>query len=105
MAGWSADVMEYNRRYLPADGFKGTELASVYSVGGAIAATSSCCSNPFQVCLAAAHGLTSCSQATDSHVSWQVDRRDKSGGRVDDRNALFLQGAQVRAPDLTVLTH
>ena len=35
--------MEYNRRYLPADGFKGTELASV---GGAIAATSSCCSNP-----------------------------------------------------------
>ena len=41
----------------------------------------------------------------DSHVSWQVDRRDKSGGRVDDRNALFLQGAQVRAPDLTVLTH
>ena len=86
MAGWSADVMEYNRRYLPADGFKGTELASV---GGAIAATSSCCSNPFQVCLAAAHGLTSCSQATDSHVSWQVDRRDKSGGRVDDRNALF----------------
>ena len=102
MAGWSADVMEYNRRYLPADGFKGTELASV---GGAIAATSSCCSNPFQVCLAAAHGLTSCSQATDSHVSWQVDRRDKSGGRVDDRNALFLQGAQVHAPDLTVLTH
>ena len=73
--------MEYNRRYLPADGFKGTELASV---GGAIAATSSCCSNPLQVCLAAAHGLASCSHATN--VACVVAGRSKgqkwwAGGR------------------------
>ena len=53
----------------------------------------------------AAHGLATCSQATDSHASWQVDRRDKNGGRVDDRNALLQQDVQVRAPALTVLTH
>ena len=90
-------------RYLAADGFNGTRLASVGG-RGATAATSSCCSSSSQVCLAAAHGLASCSHASNSHLSWQDDRRDKNGGRVDDRNTLLQQGAQVRAPDLTVLT-
>ena len=95
-------MLWYNGCYQPADGFLGTGLASV---GGAIAATSSCCSSSLQVCLATAHGVASCSHASKSHESWQVDRRDENGAWVDDRNALFQQGAQVRAPALTVLTH
>ena len=94
-------VVRYHGCYQPADGFLGTGLASV---GGAIAATSSCCSCSSQVCLAAAHGVASSSQASNSHVSWQDDRRDKNGGRVDDRKALLQQDVQVRAPALTVLT-
>ena len=75
------------------------------SVGGATAVTSSRLSSYSQVCLATAQALTSFSRATLSHVPWQVDRSGKNAGRVDVRNELFHQGAQVPASLPSALTH
>ena len=88
--------------HLLAAGVTGIGLAGM---GRATAATSSRHSSYSQVCLATAQALTSFSRATLSHVPWQVDRSGKNAGRVDVRNELFHQGAQVPASLPSALTH
>ena len=80
----------------------GIELASM---GRATAATSSRLSSYSQVCLATAQALTSFSRATLLLVPWQAVRSDKNAGRVDVRNELFHQGAQVLDALLSALSH